>query len=565
MFDLLIIGGGINGAAVAREAAGRGLSVCLLERDDFGGGTTAASTRLIHGGLRYLQYGEFGLVRESLRERERLLASVPHLVRPLTFLLPVYADSPYGPARLRLGLGLYDLLAYDRSLPGSRPIPPREWPEWEPHLRRDGLRALFAYSDAQVEYPERLCLEYVLAARQQGAEIANHTEVTALLRDGERVAGATARDRITGAEREVRARVVVNAAGPWVDRVNELLDARGAQDKPRKPTLPRLIGAVKGSHLVFPWRESGPLSAGPRHALYSAARRDGRPFFILPWAGALLIGTTEVVEDVGPEPARCTPLEIEYLLAETNDLFPGIDLRPEEIAYTYAGLRPLPRASGPTAAVTRRHFVVDHARHGAPGLLSIVGGKLTTARSLAISVVAALSCAVRGAVCAVRPAAHTRGDCRPPFRRTAHRAPRTAFPGSVSDFAALREEELRAGRAAGLPEITAGHLADLYGARAPRVRALAAAEPELARPLCAHSPVIGAQVRFAVLEEMARTVADVMLRRTPLGLAPCLGHDAAPAVARLMAPLLGWDDTRVAAELAAYEAIVRERTAHRLL
>jgi glycerol-3-phosphate dehydrogenase len=556
MFDILIMGGGINGAAVAREAAGRGLSVCLLEREDFGSGTTAASTRLIHGGLRYLRYGEVGLVREALREREILLATAPHLVRPLTFVLPVYEGSPYGPAQLRVGLWLYDRLARDRSLPGSRRLPPAAWPKWEPHLQRQGLRALLAYSDAQVDYPERLCLEYLLAAREQGAAIHNHTEVTALLRDGERVIGARARDRLTGEEREERARVVVNAAGPWVDRVNGLLPEPSAGSG-----LPRLIGAVKGSHLVLEPREGG-----PRHAVYSAARRDGRPFFIIPWSGLLLIGTTEVVEDAASESSRCTPEEIDYLLAETNDLFPALAVSADQIAYTYAGLRPLPASGSPAAAVTRRHFVVDHAAHGAPGLLSIVGGKLTTARSLAVA-------AVDAALHASRQSRGARREARGKADGSSHavrlapaflapRASRLApcpLPGAVPDFAAFRTEEQREGRELGLSEAVAGHLSDLYGARAGRVRDLAAADPALARPLCPHSPVIGAQVRVAVEEEMARTLADVMLRRTPLGLAPCLGRDAAPAVARLMAALLGWDDARLADELAGYERTTRER------
>jgi glycerol-3-phosphate dehydrogenase len=321
----------------------------------------------------------------------------------------------------------------------------------------------------------------------------------------------------------------------------------------------RLISALKGSHLVLPRRAGearlgasgserqrrGPDPGGPRHAIYSAARRDGRPFFIIPWGEALLIGTTEVPHEGPPAPVRCSPEEIDYLLAETNALFPSLRLRPEDISYTYAGLRPLPAAGGPAPAVTRRHFIIDHARDGAPGLLSIVGGKLTTYRSLAAEAVLA----------ALRVAGAQQGSpCR---TRT------VPLPGGdLADFPRFRADEIRAGVAQGLTEATAAHLADLYGARAPQVRALAASPdgtPALARLLCPHSPTIGAQVRFAVEEERARTLADVLLRRTPAGLAHCLGRDAAPVAARLMAPLLGWDEARIGAELAAYEAIVRER------
>jgi glycerol-3-phosphate dehydrogenase len=549
VFDLIVIGGGINGAGIAREAALRGLSVCLLERDDFGGATTAASTRLIHGGLRYLQYGEIGLVRESLREREILLRTAPHLVRPLPFLLPVYSHSPYHPTLLATGLHIYDWLAFDRSLPGHRRLPRTEWSKWEPSLEKRGLQALFHYYDAQVTYPERLALENILAAAEAGAVVANHTEVTDLLREGERVIGVVAHDRLTGECREVRGRVVVNAAGPWVDA---LLRMGG-------PGLRRRVAAVKGSHLVVPMREEA-----PRHAIYSAARRDGRPFFILPWAGLLLIGTTEVkVEE--PETAcrhdghrasddtRCTLAELEYLIAETDALFPPLQLRPEDVAYTYAGLRPLPVAGGPASRVTRRHFVIDHAAEGAPGLFSVVGGKITTYRALAEQAVDRVA---RRSVSSPH---------RLPYGRTragVTRTTRSADPlpgGDIAEFDRFRAAEIQAGTADGLDEATAAYLVELYGARAPRVRALAAAEPDLALRLCPHSPAIAAQVRYAVEAERARTLDDVLLRRTMAGLARCLGRDAAQSAASVMAGLLGWDDARVAAELSRYEAIVRSR------
>jgi glycerol-3-phosphate dehydrogenase len=566
VFDLIVIGGGINGSGIAREAALRGLAVCLLERDDFGGATTAASTRLIHGGLRYLQYGEIGLVRESLREREILLRMAPHLVRPLPFLLPVYSHSPYRPLLLTAGLQLYDWLAgprfarCPRSLPGHRRVPRKEWNDREPHLEKEGLQALFHYFDAQVAYPERLCVENVLAAVEAGAEVANHTEVTELLRDGERVIGVVAHDRLTGERREVRGRVVVNASGPWVDA---LLRLGGPGLRPR-------IAAVKGSHLVVPMPDTG-----PRHAIYSAARRDGRPFFLVPWAGMLLIGTTEVkVAEPGParREERCsssddfrgTPAEMEYLIAETNALFPALRLRPEDVAYTYAGLRPLPVADGPASRVTRRHFVVDHAKEGAPGLLSIVGGKITTYRALAEQAVEASlrsRCRVPSAGCRV-PGAGCPAPGSSPRRPVAPSPRRPVAPlpgGDIADFDRFRADEIRAGQAVGLHEATAAHLVDLYGAHAARVRALVAADPSLARWLCPHSPAILAQVRYAVEAERARTLGDVLLRRTMVGLAPCLGRDAARSAACAMAPLLGWDEERVAREIAEYEAATRDR------
>ncbi len=239
-FDLIIIGAGINGAGIARDATMRGLGVLLLDKGDIGSGTSSWSTRLIHGGLRYLEYGEIGLVRESLREREHLLQTAPHLVKPLPLLIPIYRGAKYGPFMLRLGMIAYDVLSFDRSLDRHHMLLPEQTIERAPGIRRDSLRGAALYYDAQVEYAERLVLENVLAARDHGAAIRTGCEVRGLVVERGRVVGVDTRDIQSQADVRYRGRFVMNVAGPWVDRVLQSLSR----------ALPRLIGGTKGSHIV---------------------------------------------------------------------------------------------------------------------------------------------------------------------------------------------------------------------------------------------------------------------------------------------------------------------------
>jgi glycerol-3-phosphate dehydrogenase len=371
--DLLVIGGGINGLGIAADAAQRGLSVLLVEKTDFGAGTTAASSRLIHGGLRYLQYGEVGLVRESLRERRILLHNRPHLVRPIELLIPEYRGGPLPGWKIGLGLRIYNWLARDPAFPRSRALTAEEALERQPGLDPHGLLGGHVYGDAQIEFPERLCIELMRETEAAGGECLNHTRVVGLHCQGDRVTGALLRDEFTGSEWEIGAQLTINAAGPWVDVVNRLL--------PEPPR--RLIGGTWGSHIVLPLREGG-----PQRPLYATARKDGRPFFLLPWDGRLLVGTTDVPFEGDPDTIHVPEGEVEYLLAETNRLFPEAAYQPEDVQYCTIGVRPLPASDRSAAAVTRRHFLVDHEKEqGVSGLASVVGGKLTTYRSLAEEVV----------------------------------------------------------------------------------------------------------------------------------------------------------------------------------
>ena len=342
---MIIVGAGINGAGIARDAAMRGLKVLLVDKGDVGSGTTSASTRLIHGGLRYLEHFEFGLVRESLRERETLLKIAPHLVRPLPITIPIYKQSKRGRATIRAGMIAYDLLSVSKSLPRHRMLSRRETLKQSPGLNAEGLLGSALYFDAQVEFAERLVLENVLAAQLRGAEILTYTRVTNLVVQGDSVSGVELVGE-EGVSRFARAEVVVNAAGPWVDRLLE-----------RAPVeSPRLVGGTKGSHIVVP-----AFSGAPENAIYLEAQSDHRPFFIIPWNGNYLIGTTDVRFEDDADEVRTELWEIDYLLAETNFAFPSADLTRECILFTYSGVRPLPHMDDKEEqSITRRHFIREH-------------------------------------------------------------------------------------------------------------------------------------------------------------------------------------------------------------
>ena len=364
--DVVIIGAGINGAGIARDAAMRGLKVLLIDKGEPGGGTTSASTRLIHGGLRYLEHFEFGLVYESLREREILLRIVPHLVRPLPITIPIYKHGKRGRLTIRAGMILYDLLSWGKSLPRHRMLSRAQTLERWPGLNPEGLVGSARYYDAQVEFPERLVVENVMSAREFGAVVLTHTCVTGFDVEEGKVSGVKFISE-DGEEQFAEAAVVINAAGPWIDQVLERVPVES----------PKLIGGTKGSHIVV-----APFPTAPANAIYLEARSDGRPVFIIPWNKLYLIGTTDVRFEGNPDEVRCEQWEIDYLLAETNLALPNAKLTPDNILYTYSGVRPLPVTGDKDEQnITRRHFIREHPR--LPNLLSIVGGKLTTYRSLA--------------------------------------------------------------------------------------------------------------------------------------------------------------------------------------
>lgn len=519
-FDLIVIGAGINGAGIARDAAMRGLSVLLLDKGDLSSGTTGWSTRLIHGGLRYLEYGEVGLVRESLRERERLLRLAPHLVKPLPMLIPIYAGQRRGPVQIRAGMLAYDLLSLDKSMEHHHMLTRTETLKRVPALREEGLKGASLYYDAQVEYAERLVLENVLSATEHGAQVRTYARAERFIVEDRAVRGVEFTDLETGRARRARSAVTVNVSGPWADEVLRSLDHPPA----------RLIGGTKGSHIVV-----APFTGAPRDALYVEAQEDGRPFFIIPWNGLYLIGTTDFRYAGDLDDVRADEREVAYLINETNRVIPAAHLKPSAVLYTYSGVRPLANNEGlEGAGVTRRHFVYDHGER-LQGLISIIGGKLTTYRNLSEQAVDLV------------------------FKKLGRRSPpcktrRLPLPGaSAPDFAAFAEHFKTSGR---LPVETAERLLRIYGTRAPSVLEIASEGPDLLQVFSPLSRAIGAEVLFAFRQELARNLCDCLLRRTMVGMNAAAGLDAIEGAARISQKYLGWSQERAAREVSAYRKYI---------
>lgn len=504
-FDLLVIGGGVNGLAVAWDAALAGLRTLVVDKGDWGSGTSSWSSRMIHGGLKYLEKYDVPLVRESLRDREWLLRNAPHLVKPLPFVLPYYADGVHPKTMLQLGMVAYDVLSFDKSVPRHRRYSRDEILKEIPGLRRSGLQGAAKYYDAQVEYSERLCVELVIAAREAGAVTLNYAAVRTLAVEGNRVVGAHVVDQLTGQEYDVRAKLTVNVTGPWVDDI-----LAGTEEAKR-----RWIGGTKGTHLIVE-----PFPGAPSSAMYYDSE-DGRPMMILPWLGRYMIGSTDVRFTGDLDMTTADAGEIAYILHETNKVIPEAGLTRDSILYWYTGVRPLPYVdANRTADISRRHEIHDHAPQ-LEGLLSVVGGKLTTFRTLA---------------------KHTLKAARKKMPVGPSLLEQQRLPGSVTTPVALDVAPALADR-----------LRRLYGARAERVVALMKADPTAAQVLDERTGLVAAEVLYAIREEEAVRLSDVIMRRVVIGWEPDLGRTAAPAVADVMARELGWDDAQRAAEMQDYE------------
>lgn len=516
-YDLVIVGGGIIGLGAARDAALRGLRVALVEKEDYGWGTSNRATRLAHGGLRYLEQYDFGLVREDLRERERLLRNAPHLVAPLPFLIPLYETSPFYRLKLRAGMILYDALSYDKSLPVHRHLSAAETLTLEPGLRLPGLQGAFMYYDGQITFTERLNVENAVAAREAGATLYNHTRAVDLLRQGDAVCGVIAEDTIGGQRRTLRARLVLNAAGPWLDQIGSLLG--------RHTTLSR---RTKGVHLVMP-------KVGD-HAVVLYARSDGRLFFVVPWNGYSLVGTTDTDYSGDLERIVTDADDVRYLLDEVRHAYPDAPWDP--IHFTWAGVRSLMHIEGiPESDVSRRHVLYDHLeRDGVPGLLSVIGGKLTAYRSVAESVVDNACRLLRV------NAASTTADLP---------LPGGMIGGPLDPFIAIHSEAQA--RRLGLDPGLVEHLIRTYGARYSEVLSVIERHPELAAPVGTGHRDVLAQAVHAVEREGARTLADVLLRRLTVGMSAGRGRDGIERVSDLLRERLAWDDARVRAERAALD------------
>ena len=398
MHDLIVVGGGIHGVAVARDASRRGLSVLLLERGDIASGTSSRTSKLVHGGIRYLETGQFALVREALRERATLLEMAPAFVRPLSFLLPHFHGEGRSRAAVALGLWLYGLLARHDALSAHAALSPAEAIAAVPGISEDRLAGASRFGDAQME-DAPLCVALALDAERAGAVIRAHTELTALARvTGGGSWRAHFRDTIDGVEGEAEGRLVINAAGPWADAVRALAKGRVAP----------LVRRTRGTHVVVPTRLS-------EHALLLTARRDGRVYFAIPWGTHSLIGTTDLDDETNPDEIEPRPEDVRYLVEEASRAMPG-GLAKARPVRAFAGVRALARGHGRSWENTREHRIVAE-----DGMRTIVGGKYTTHRALAEDVVneaaRALKARVRACDTATAPVPDGRGDAAARFAR----------------------------------------------------------------------------------------------------------------------------------------------------
>jgi glycerol-3-phosphate dehydrogenase len=545
-FDIVVIGAGINGAGIARDAAMRGLDVLLLDKGDIAGGTSSWSTRLIHGGLRYLEHGEFGLVRESLRERETLFRIAPHLVRPLPLLIPIYKRARRGRWMVRAGMFVYDVLSFDKALPLHQMLSPAQALERAPGLDPSGLIGAALYYDAQVEFAERLVLENALSAIEHGAKVITYARVDKFVVEGKALRGVEFTDQLKGESQIARAKLVINAAGPWVDEVlgvNEVLGVDevlgfGQLSGKDVASRRRLIGGTKGSHIIVAPFAGAPGSAGSpavQHgwgasALYIESETDHRPFFIIPWNGNYLIGTTDTRFEGDLDRVQINDKEIDYLLRETNRLIPRANLTRRQILYTYSGIRPLAFSDDKDEQrITRRHFIRPHAKY--KNLFSIVGGKLTTYRSLAEQTVDLV----------LKKLNQSSSTCT---------TAQTPLPGANTSDSEAFEKDFK--QHCGLPEAKSDRLLRIYGTRSLIVSNLIAQDVSLAEVFDSETGAIAAEIVFAFKHELARKLSDCLLRRTMVGLNSTCGLNAVEAAGRITQKHLAWSENRIEQETAAY-------------
>jgi glycerol-3-phosphate dehydrogenase len=513
-FDALIIGGGINGAAVARDAALRGLRVALVERDDFASGTSSRSSRLIHGGLRYLEHGYLHLVFESSRERRLLLRLAPHLVRPLAFTWPVYRGARVPVWKLVAGMMLYDALALFRNVAPHRRLRRDDVLAREPALRREGLEGGTTYYDAATD-DARLTLANALGAGEAGAVVLNHAAVTSVeARPGGFVIDVN--DSIGGRRFTARARVVVNATGPWTDTIQQLVD----------PAASSTVRGTKGVHIAVPRTR-----VGNRNALTILSPVDGRVMFILPGGSNTIIGTTDTPTDASPDDVRASEADIEYLLRSVNEFFPAARLGRGDVVAAWAGIRPLIAVGYTNGAASASR---EHALSWSPsGMLSITGGKLTTYRSVASEAVDQIQVRLGG---------------------SASRSRTSELPLPGGDLRSL-DDAIGAAYAVVHDSSIAVRLVLAFGSSWRAVWDRGARDPALRVPIVEGFPYLIAEIAHSVEREHAVTLGDLLIRRTHLAFdTPDNGREAAARVAPLVGSLLGWSDAERERQVGMYEA-----------
>ena len=526
-FDLLIIGAGIYGATIAWDASQRGLSVALIDRGDFGGGTSANSAKTVHGGVRALQTGNLAELRSFVRERRALCRIAPHLVHPLPFVIPTYGGLTRNPLAMRVAFGLYDLLARDRNdlpdrskhLPPSRLISRDECLALNPAIAPDGVTGGIIWHDCQMHNPDRVVLSFVLSAVGAGAVAANYIEATGWMRDGDCIAGVQVKDRLGTAGFDVRATLVVNAAGPWGPALTEELPLPLRSGRP--------AGLSKAMNLVT-------RSITRNHALGGLA--GSRFLFVTPWHGVSIVGTSHDPFDGRADSLRVRETDVSAFLREVNQAFPAAGLELDDVRLVHRGLLPAADSSG--RLLLTQSVVRDHRADGVPGLMSVLGVRYTTARGTAER---------------ATDAAFTILGRTPPACQTTE-TPLTG--GDIPDFASFVAEATTDAKGT-VDSATRKRCTLSYGSRYRDVLEPMMDDPSLAEPLSDDCPVTRGEILHAARHEMAVRLADAVLRRTEAGSAGHPGLEALEEAARVMGMERGWTEDQRAREVKHAEQVYR--------
>lgn len=517
-FDLIVIGGGVTGAAIARDAVLRGFKVALLEKGDFASGTSSRSSKLVHGGLRYLRHMKFSLVFGALRERRILRRNVPRLVKPLTFLIPVYKDAKTGKTMLSMGLWLYDILALFRTPKFHGWLSSEKALESEPTLRRDGLVGAGVYADCATD-DARLTLALIKDAWSRGVLVANYAEVVAFEKDAGKIVGIKALDLLSGTQFTAKAKIVVNATGPWSDRLRKIDD----------PSAEPRLRPAKGIHIIVP-RER----LGNREAIVIESRRDGRNMFVIPWGNLSLVGTTDTDYQGDLDHIGATEEDIRYLLEALDQTYPESHIAKGDIVSMYASVRPLAAELGLSEDAVSRDQLISES---SSGLVSIIGGKLTTHRSMAKALVDQVS-----------------GRLAREFATPAKHACETERFALDYDEAELEQAVNNLIQISGFDAEIVRHLVDAYGPGAAKILEIAHESTQLSSRIAPEVPYLMAEAVYAARYEMAMRLIDFMIRRTQLVYrVRDHGRSIVRHVADLMAKDLGWSAETLEEELILFE------------
>ncbi|MDO8725829.1 MAG: glycerol-3-phosphate dehydrogenase/oxidase [Candidatus Methanoperedens sp.] len=535
-FDLLIIGGGIYGASIAWDAASRGLSIALVDKGDFGGATSSNSQKIIHGGLRYIQQGDLRRVRESARERRILMHIAPQLVHPMPCLIPIYGS--FMQSVMPLALKIYNLTSFDKNtfedpqkhILGGRTVSKEECLRLIPGIKEEGLRGGAIWYDGQVYNTERMVLSFIKSANNAGADVANYIEVIDFLKDGNCIKGAKARDLLNGTEIEIRAKLVLNVAGPWVNQI--LSRVKNSPDQ--KILLSKMMLLVVNRIFAHDYAFGIP-SLKKSSDMDNVACKKSRLLFVTPWRNNSLIGTAQEPYNGDPNSLKIKEKDIFGFIEEFNKAYPQAALKRKEVTFFYAGLVPMDGISHDgDVRVTSQYKIFDHEKDGIKGLVSIVGVKYTTARDVAQKATDLV------------------------FKKLGKKPPKCTTMetrlcgGSIERFNEFLENAIKT-RPQELSKQTMLHLVYNYGSEYPEV--LKYLGEDWSNEISASLHVIKAEILYGIKEEMAQKLADVILRRTELGTAGYPGDECLKTCASIMAKKLGWNESKIHSEIEEVKAI----------